>query len=262
MRQKRLAKLAQQQQQQQQEQQQSSAPLIPVTSEETQPSPKPSSSSAKENEKPNEIPSRKINITPSSASSPSANPTNNPFAQLGVKNRSDSGSSTPTIGDSGNSDTLKRSAMAVDKNPANVAAPPTKKIYTGAKEEPLEDWSDRVLGDIFRVTLEESRSVDSHSNGVAKLTYLPELRGELEQSDEPLKLTASSVDAAILEAARYVPTDRALLDYLLPCWKRLMRALKTSSRRPIPQRDIVLNEAKRLCMSNCVFALTMPEYFG
>ncbi|RYP33004.1 hypothetical protein DL767_004915 [Monosporascus sp. MG133] len=273
MRQRRLAKLAgpnnaasstQQQQQQQQQQpppQQSPAP--PQASEEAQPSPNPSSSSAKENERPAEIPNRNIDITPSSGtSSPSTNPsTSNPFSQLGVKNTPESRSGTPTVSDSGNNGTLKRSAPVVDMPSAN-ATPPPKKLYTAPKEESLEDWSDRVLSDIFRVTLDEPRAVDSRGNGGAKLTYLPELRSELEQSAEPSKLTTSSIDAAILEAARYVPAAKPLLDYLLPCWKRVMRALKTTARRPNPDRDAVLNEAKRLCMSNCIFAVTMPEYFG
>lgn len=262
MRQKRLAKLAQQQREQQEQQSSTPPPPPPPTSGEAEPSPKPGSSLAKENEKPNEIPNRKINITPSSASSPSAGAPNNPFAQLGVKSKTGSGSSTPTVNDSGNSDTLKRSRSAIDKTPANTTTPPAKKLYTGTKEEPLEDWSDRVLSDIFRVTLDESRSLDNRSNGGPKPTYLPELRAELEQSGDPVKLTAASIDAAILEAARYVPTDRALLEYLLPCWKRVVRALKMASRRPHPEWDVVLNEAKRLCMSNCIFALSMPEYFG
>ena len=173
-----------------------------------------------------------------------------------------SGINTPTAGDSGNNDSLKRSALPIDSVSDNTSsAPPPKKLHTAGKEEKLEDWSDSVLGDRFRITLDEARSAESRS-GSAKLTYLPELRSELEQSSEPLKLTASSIDAAILEAARYVPTGQALLDYLLPCWKRITRALKFASRRPNPQQDDVLSEAKRLCMSNCIFAVTMPEYFG
>ena len=265
MRQKRLAKLAAAQQQQAQEQsQQQSQPQ--ENSETSQPQKNPSSSSSstvKENERLSEVPSRKINITPSPSSSSTNPANNNPFSQLGVKNRTGSGTNTPKTGDSGNNDSLKRSALPIDSASDNTSAPPPKKLQTGpgGKEEKLEDWSDRVLSDIFRVTLDETRSAESRGSS-AKLTYLPELRSELEQSNEPLKLTASSIDVAILEAARYVPTSRALLDYLLPCWKRVIRALKFASRRPNPERDGVLNEAKRLCMSNCIFAVTMPEYFG
>lgn len=115
-----------------------------------------------------------------------------------------------------------------------------------------------MLGDVFLVTLDEERVADARG---ARLTYLPELRAELEQSGEPVKLSTSSIDAALLEAARHVPSNKALLDYLLPCWKRIMRASRPT-RRPTPEREAILHEAKRLCMSNCIFALTMPEYFG
>lgn len=132
-----------------------------------------------------------------------------------------------------------------------------KKVHTGTAEN-LQDWSDRVLSDVFLVTLDEKRVVDSRGT---RLAYLAELRAELEQSGEPVKLSTSFIDAALLEAAKHVPKEKALLDYLLPCWKRVMRATRPS-RRLSPEKEAVLYEAKRLCMSNCIFSLTMPEYFG
>lgn len=178
--------------------------------------------------------SRPIKITPASSgpsrsASAAASDAGNPFSQLGVKNK-----------------------------PQTEDGPPPKKNQTAAtKEESLEDWSDRVLGDIFRVSLDESRTVDSRGS---KLTYLPDLRSELEDDGEPIRFTSQTVDQAIFQATRFVPTNRPVMDYLLPCWKRVMRALK-ASRRPSPEQAEVLNEAKRLCMSNCIFALTMPQYF-
>ncbi|OTB04059.1 hypothetical protein M426DRAFT_321157 [Hypoxylon sp. CI-4A] len=142
-------------------------------------------------------------------------------------------------------------------NTTGESAPPSKKMQV-AKEETLENWSNKVLSDIFRVTLDETRTADPRGN---KLTYLPELKSELEESGEPIKLTSTSIDGAILESARYLPTSKALLDYLLPCWKRVVRTLKHLRNPPIEKR-VILDEAKRLCMSNCIFALTMPEYFG
>ncbi|KAI0384620.1 ubiquitin conjugation factor E4 [Hypomontagnella monticulosa] len=158
---------------------------------------------------------------------------NNPFSQLGVKNKTDGNNTTAD------------------------SAPPSKKMHT-SKEETLDDWSNRAMSDIFRITLDENRTTDTRGN---KLTYLPELKAELEESGEAVKLTVSTIDSAILEAARLFPLENALLDYLLPCWKRVVRALKPA-RTPPPEKLAVLNEAKRLCMSNCIFALTMPEYFG
>ncbi|KAI2616310.1 ubiquitin conjugation factor E4 [Hypoxylon sp. NC1633] len=186
-----------------------------------------------ENNRPATLPNRPGQNTTSSPSSSSPNkfPQTNPFSQLGIKKKTES-------------------------EITGTSAPPSKKVHT-VREETLEDWSNRVLGDIFRITLDESKT---EGKGI-KLTYLPELKAELEQSGEPVKLTAYSIDSAIIEAAKYVPADKPLLDYLLPCWKRVVRASKPA-RPPPPEREAVLDEAKRLCMSNCIFALTMPDYFG
>ncbi|KAI5926032.1 ubiquitin elongating factor core [Camillea tinctor] len=188
--------------------------------------------------------SRNHTIPPSSSSTSSsqaataAKPsTGNPFSQLGVKNKTEPG---------GN---------ASSEEPA--AAPPPKKILS-TREESLEDWSDRTLSEIFHVTFDETRAVDSRG---AKLTFLPELKDELQQAGEQLKFSASNIDAAMLEAGRHVPASHPLLDYFLPCWKRIMRANR-ALRQPSQQKLDVLGEAKRLCMSNCIFALTMPELFS
>ncbi|KAI0390002.1 ubiquitin fusion degradation protein 2 [Xylariaceae sp. FL0594] len=178
----------------------------------------------------------------------------NPFARITNESKPEARSSG--LVPSGNTSSIKRSATAVDP-PVSETSPAKKKIHA-ATPESLEDWTDRVLGDLFLLTLDESRSVDSRG---AKLVYLPELRAELEQSGEPVKLTTTSLDAALIEAAKHVPTEKALLAYMLPCWKRVMRAIR-ASRRPSPAKEAVLLEAKRLCMSNCIFALTMPDYFG
>ncbi|KAI1780795.1 ubiquitin conjugation factor E4 [Hypoxylon cercidicola] len=185
-----------------------------------------------ESSQPTSLPSRQTNS--SHSTSPNHTPQANPFSQLGAKNKTEPAMST--TGDS---------------------AQPSKKIHI-TKEETMEDWSNRVLGDIFRVTLDENRATENKS---PVLTYLPELRAELEQSGEPIKLTPALIESAILEAAKYIPANKALMEYLLPCWKRVVRATKPP-RPPPPEKEAVLSEAKRLCMSNCIFALTLPEYFG
>lgn len=115
-----------------------------------------------------------------------------------------------------------------------------------------------MLSDIFRVTLVQSRTTDARG---AKLMFLSAMSVDLQQSNEPLKLSAQNIDTAILEAASAVSTSKPLLDYLLPCFKRAVHAA-TASRRPSPEKQAVLDESKRLCLSNCIFALSMPEYFG
>lgn len=65
----------------------------------------------------------------------------------------------------------------------------------------------------------------------------------------------------ILEAASTIPNDKAVLDYLLPCWKRVVKAQK-GLRGYASEKDAILKEAKRLCMSYCIFAVEMPDLFG
>ncbi|KAI1330760.1 ubiquitin elongating factor core-domain-containing protein [Xylariaceae sp. FL0255] len=208
--------------------------------------PSPSATGAKqENSSPSQPPNRSITITPTR---PTKTSSPNPFTQLAGRKPDGENSG------SGNHHhpSTKRPSPSVDTLPSET--PQAKKAHV-AVEEKLDDWSDRVLSDIFQITLHQSRAAAS------KLTYLPELRAELEESGEPLKLTTAYIDAALLEAAGHVPANKAILDYLLPCWKRVVRANKPA-RRPSPDREAVLAEAKRLCMSNCIFALSMPEYFS
>jgi len=146
----------------------------------------------------------------------------------------------------------KRPATEVD-SPA--ATPPRKQIPQ--KEEPIDDYADRILGTVFRVTVDPSREVDSSGN---RLTYLPNLAQELADDNAPLKLSVDRLEEAIMEAVTSWPQDKPLFDYLLPCWKRVIRTIRLL-RGPAPQKEEILKEAKRLCFSNCIFAVTMPELF-
>lgn len=129
-----------------------------------------------------------------------------------------------------------------------------RKSTATPKEETLEEFESRIISNIFRISLEEGGH-DDH-----KLIYLPDLRQELEEGFEPLRLSVGNLDSAILEAASKVPHNKSILDYLLPAWKRTMRAFK-GLRGNAKGRDVILKEVKRLCMSNCIFAVTMPELF-
>ncbi|KAI0882637.1 ubiquitin conjugation factor E4 [Annulohypoxylon maeteangense] len=202
-----------------------------VASNSTPVTPSNQSPTNQENTRPTPLPTRQSNpVVPQSQTVSS-----NPFSQLGTKNKTE----------------------IVKTSNGDSATPPSKKIHIG-KEESLDDWTNRVLSDMFRVTLDETKTTDSRG---FKSTYLPELRTELEQSGDPIKLTVASVESALLEAVQHLPTTKPILDYLLPCWKRVVRATKPP--RPLPpEKEAVVNEAKRLCMSNCIFALTMPEYFS
>lgn len=140
---------------------------------------------------------------------------------------------------------------------AVMASPPPRKSTATPREESLEAAENRILSNVFRITLEDGK-LDSSGH---KLTFLPNLKQELEESGEPVQLSVGTLDSAILEAASQIPYDKPVLDYLLPCWKRINRALRTA-RGHTAARDAILKEAKRLCMSHCIFAATMPELFG
>ncbi|KAI1088962.1 ubiquitin conjugation factor E4 [Rostrohypoxylon terebratum] len=231
MRQKRLAKLG-------------GLGSSPSTDSKSQESPKsgPSSSTSTSDAPLNGTPTNQENARltplpsrPSSTSPQNQTPSIESFSQLGIKNKTEP-----------------------EKNAnAGTVDPPSKKIHV-AREESLEDWTNRMLSDIFRITLDETKTVDHRG---FKFTYLPELKAELEESGDSVKLTVTTIESALLEAVRHLPSTKPILDYLLPCWKRVVKATKPP--RPLPaEKEAVVNEAKRLCMSNCIFALTMPEYFS
>lgn len=99
---------------------------------------------------------------------------------------------------------------------------------------------------------------DNHSH---RLVFLPNLNEELNDSGESLKLSVNTLDQAIMEALNAWPQNKPLMQYLLPCWKR---AVKTGTATKLTEgpRYEVHEEAKRLCMSSCLFALTMPDLYG
>ena len=192
-----------------------------------------------------DVPKPKINITSSSSSSLQQNP----FSQLGIEK--------------------------VNGEPprANVAPPGGRPLTPLKRDRPLsssgrsssragespEQWEDRILGNVFRLSLDSDHHVDGHGN---RIHYLEATRNELEEQHEPLRLSTGLLDQVILEAASNLDKDTAPLDYLLGCWKRISRQYKAL--RKFGENDpkfAVIKEARRLCMSYCVFAITMPEMF-
>jgi ubiquitin conjugation factor E4 B len=163
-------------------------------------------------------------------------------------------SSQATPSSNGAADTRKRRVAEID-SPAMPILPARK---PHGKEESLEDFSDKTLSQIFRITLDPHKHEDAHGH---RLLFLPDLHAELQQAGSTPRLSADMLDSAIQEAATAYPHDKPLLGYLLPCWKRVMRVIKTL-RDKTPEKDAVLKEAKRLCMSNAIFALTIPALFG
>jgi ubiquitin conjugation factor E4 B len=175
----------------------------------------------------------------------------NPFMKLGVQPANGSGG--PPIRISPADSNAKR---AREDSDLVTASPPPRKSTATPKEETLDAFESRILSNIFRITLEEG----AHDHSGHKLIFLPNLKKELEEAGEPVRLSVGTLDSAILEAASKIPHNKAILDYLLPSWKRTTRALK-GIRGHATGRDTVLKEARRLCMSNIIFAVTVPELF-
>lgn len=145
----------------------------------------------------------------------------------------------------------ERSLSVID----NVQCHPApRKQY---REPTFEEWTDKLLTSILRVSLDPSQTFDSAGHN---LTYLPELSQEIRgEGQEPL-LSIDRFQEAVMEAGTLYPQHKPLMRYFLGCWKRVtkFRILRAST----PEKEEALKEAKRLCFSNCIFAVTMPEMFG
>ncbi|KAL6357451.1 hypothetical protein LRP88_07618 [Fusarium phalaenopsidis] len=190
----------------------------------------------------------KINVTPSVPSSSSAA---NPFTKLVAKteNQSEPSSSTGSF-------RVNRKRQASEIDDAVPAGRPSPRP-SNSQPESDEAYADRVLSQIFRITV-DPHNMSSHGH---RLVFLPNLNQELNDSGEPLKLSAASLDQALMEAAGAWPQDKPLMNYFLPCWKRAVKAATQFKATEGPRFE-VHSEAKRLCMSNCLFALTMPDLYG
>ena len=193
-------------------------------------------------------PQPKITIRPSNQSSPT--PSDNPFTKLGV--RPVNGTSTPPVRTSSNAGSLKRPRAESDEQ-----KPTQSPAHKTPLDEDINTYENRILGQIFRITINPDHRVDASGH---KLIYLPNLRHELEEENAPVRLSTDRLDSALLEACSSISHNRSVLDYMLPCWKRIVKAQK-SLRGYANARDNILKEAKRLCMSNCVFAIEVPELF-
>ena len=176
-----------------------------------------------------------------SISNPSSDP--NPFSQLGMKQTS---SDPPKINITSQKPLTPQKREA-DGRPSSRSG------------ESLEAWEDRHLSSIFRTSL-TSGNKDSHGHS---LYYLAGTRAELDESNQPLRLSTSLLDQALLEAASNVEKRSTPLNYLLECWKRVSRQYKALRKHGEEDPKFrIIKEARRLCMSYCIFAASMPEMFG
>ncbi|OAL70661.1 hypothetical protein A7D00_4989 [Trichophyton violaceum] len=185
---------------------------------------------------------------PSKATSPP------PAPQQQLPQTSSSGGTKPESDpDANNYTEMKRIRITQAGNQGSAAKSLSK------RPETIEEFENRTICNIFRLSLDENRRTDIHGQ---KLTYLRGVRRDLEEDKAPIRMSVTILDQALLEAASQTDNQKPL-SYLLPCWKRISTLFK-GFRKPAvgdPKYDIIL-EARRLCMGYCIFAATMPEMFG
>jgi ubiquitin conjugation factor E4 B len=139
-------------------------------------------------------------------------------------------------------------------------SPPARRSATQAgPKETLEAWEDKILSGIFRITLQPGVTRDTHGEA---LYYVPGVRGDLEEQQEVVRLSTRVLDQAILEVTSDLGSTPPL-DFLLACWKRVSRLCRgMKAGKTEDAKNKILKEARRICMSYCIFAITVPEMFG
>lgn len=124
--------------------------------------------------------------------------------------------------------------------------------------ESLEEWENKVLSGIFGVTFNPKTAHDSHGHS---LHYIPGVKSDLEEQGEVVRLSTVVLDQAIVEVASNLG-KLTPLDYLLGCWKRVSRQWRSFKGAGAENaKYTIIKEARRLCMSYCIFAVTMPDMF-
>ena len=211
----------------------------------SQSSPTPNAQAAAPQER--EQPKPQINISSSSNASTSPQ---NPFAQLGMRQANGGAPKINITSSAGRPVTPKKR-----DRPASSGGRSSSRAG-----ETLEQWEDRVLGNLFKITLWEEHHRDAHGN---HLQFLEGTRLDLEDSGQSVRLNVGMLDQALLEATSNLKHGVTPLDFLLGCWKRVSRQYKAL--RKAGEEDpkfVIVKEARRLCMSYCIFAITMPDMFG
>ncbi|KAI5458136.1 ubiquitin elongating factor core-domain-containing protein [Mariannaea sp. PMI_226] len=194
----------------------------------------------------------KINITPA----PSSSSQPNPASKLGDKTSSRKSESS----DSAGSFRVSRKRLASEIDDADSADRTPQRSTTTSTPQPEsdEDYANRTLSHVFHITVNPHIMTDSHGH---RLTFLPTLNEELNDADEPLKLSVGNLDQAIMEALGVWPEEKPLMQYLLPCWKRAVKTAHTAKATKGPRHE-VHEEAKRLAMSSALFSFIMPDLYG
>lgn len=189
---------------------------------------------------------------PQSAASPKSQAEQSPLQQIGMKQQ-DPQIKPPNI-------TIRPSAASPQPD-----QPSRPRSHARVKSSDLPgEWEHRTLSNLFRITLDVSRTTDINGN---TFYYADSIVEELEGEGKPKRLTvgsdesSGSLESAITIAASNQGSTRPL-EYLLQCWKRITRLSRSlKNGQPDPAKMHVVNEARRLCMSYSIFVVTIPEMF-
>lgn len=124
----------------------------------------------------------------------------------------------------------------------------------------MEQWEHRTLSQIFRITLEKSPTEGSNGK---PLFLLNGLKTDLADENQPLLINVGQLDQALTEAGTSAAAaGEDTFDYLLGCWKRSSKTIRGMRSTDIGNARLnIAKEARRLCMSYCLFACSMPEMF-
>jgi ubiquitin conjugation factor E4 B len=154
---------------------------------------------------------------------------------------------------------MKRTGVSSSAGIRSKSPPGRSPATPPNPKETLEAWEDKTLSGIFRITLKPGVARDAHGQA---LHYAPGVRGDLEEQNEAVRLSTGVLDQAILEVASGLGSTPPL-DFLLACWKRVSRLYRgVKAGKTEDSKNRILKEARRICMSYCIFAITMPEMFG
>lgn len=154
---------------------------------------------------------------------------------------------------------------ASNTNAGSAAQPRAKSQQrTDSRDSKPEDWENDTLSSLFRITLDSARTTDQYGN---TLYFAKSVAEELEAEGVSRTLTvpsdesSGSLDSCITDAASNQGKKKPL-EYLLQCWKRITRlSRQVKAGPPDAKKTHVVNEARRLCMSYSIFAVTIPDMF-
>ncbi|KAI9676772.1 MAG: hypothetical protein M1829_002867 [Trizodia sp. TS-e1964] len=152
-------------------------------------------------------------------------------------------------------------AMSVDRPPSRIRiSPANTRLETSAAPISLESWEHKTLSSIFRISLDAENVQDANGNS---LHYVAGVRKELEDRADGLLIDLSVIDQSLLEVGSQTELRVSPFEYFLACWKRVLKHYRAAKKNIASDPKIeILREARRLCMSYCIFAVNLPEMFG